>query len=191
MRIASLIASTLVAGALAGTAPAAMAAPLNIADEFQAVCVANRTAPSKAVSTALSRGFTVLSGPTQMTVGTTTTLTRMVDGRKWVVRLDVKAMPATATAPPATSTLCSIGGYDVGTTGGDALRRWAGVPPLDPDPAKTSYFFTESGGRHQALPSLDNAGVNAALGGGGLYILSITVSDGLTIATLSRSVRTP
>lgn len=187
MRIASLIASTLVAGALLGAAPAAMAAPLNIADEFRSVCIANRTAPAKAVSTALAHGFAVISGPTTPTVGTTTTLTKMENGRKWVVRLDVKAMPQSPTVPAAVSSLCSIGGYETGTAGGDALRSWAGVTPMNPDPVNTTYVFTESGGRHLPLASFGDADIAAALQSGGLYILSISVKDGLTIATLLRN----
>ncbi|MBI1407851.1 MAG: hypothetical protein GC145_17185 [Caulobacter sp.] len=191
MRIASHVAAALLASFLAGAGSSAMAAPLNIADEFQTVCVANRTAPAKAISTAMARGFSLVSGPTQPTVGSSTTLTRMVDGRKWVVRLDVKAVPQSPTMPAAISNLCSIGGYETGTAGGDALRRWAGVTPMDPDPANTTFLFTESGGRHQPLPTLDDAGLGAAVEGGGLYIMAVSVKDGLTIATLSRNVPAP
>jgi hypothetical protein len=191
MRIASLLAPVLAAAAFAGLAPAAMAAPLNIADEFQSICVANRLTPSKVISTATSHGFTVLSGPAQPTPGSTTTLTQMIDGRKWVARLDVKATPASPTMPAAVSTLCSIGGYETGTAGGDAVRRWAGVTPYNADPANTTYLFTERAGRHQPLPSMNDADLKQAVEGGGLYILSVSVKDELTIMTLLRNVPAP
>jgi hypothetical protein len=190
MHISAIAASTLAAMAVAGAASTVSAAPLKIADEFQAVCVANRTAPSTAISTAMARGYTVLSGPSAVTLGSITTLTKLVEGKKWVVRVEMQSgpsMPNMAT----TMTLCSVGGYDEGTTGRDALRRWAGVTPFDPDPADTKFLFMESGGRHTPLPSVDDAGIGLALQNGGLYILSVSVNNGLTIAALSRSAPAP
>ncbi|MBX3480795.1 MAG: hypothetical protein KF842_10355 [Caulobacter sp.] len=188
MRFSPPIAPFLVAVAVIGASPAALAAQPDIAGEFQSICVANRLDSSKVISTAMSHGYSLLKGPTRPTQGSTTMLTRMIDGRKWVVRLELKMIPASGDVPEANSTVCSIGGYETGTAGGDAVRRWARVTPLDPDPANTTYVFTESAGRHLPLQSMGDPEVKKALDRGGLYILTVKVKGGMTVMTLLRNV---
>lgn len=175
--------------ALPMTAPAvARAATVDLSGEFQAICVANRTDMSRAINTARARGYTVMDVPAPEGVKSMTALTRDVDGQRWAVVVGLGGSPASGLNPAQDFAACSVSGFDVGTAGADAVRRWAGVTANQATDSQTSYFFREEGGRHTALNAADNAAMIAAVKAGGFYLLQIDTKDVATAVTLTRSV---
>jgi len=184
-----LIAASLLA--ISATTPAtAWAATLDLAGEFQAVCLANRPQFTKAIQTAKSRGFTVQPSLAKPAPPMTAmlTLVQTTDSGRWAVVIATGAGAATATKPAEDFLACTVVASGAAPGAVDALKRWVGLAPTLTASSRTQYYFREEGGRRLPLNPTDAAAMTSAINNGGFYLFQIDVVGQTTVATITRSI---
>ncbi|MBX3480792.1 MAG: hypothetical protein KF842_10340 [Caulobacter sp.] len=180
--------------ALPMTAPAgaqAQTAGMSLTSEFQAICLANRTNMSRSVAAAESRGYSRMSVPTPDGVDSVTLLTKTVGQARWAVVVGHGGSPARPGKLGQAFVACSITAPKDASGGVEGIKRWVGVAPSASTDSRTSYFFTEQGGRRAVIDADNDPAVTAALQAGGYYLLQLDISDATTIATLTQSTAAP
>lgn len=157
--------------ALFATLPAAAQTPSTAFAAFAAVCAgpaADFDAVRKAADGGGWTGSKVKSDPNMPGVTIADQLTRATNANN--VGLVLSAWHGTKGAVRISDCTVHVAKADFTALSGEA-SAWLAFPAQDSTPKKTTYRFTDSAGAHKALT---NADFDAAAGGAGLEILTVT-----------------
>ncbi|MBX3480796.1 MAG: hypothetical protein KF842_10360 [Caulobacter sp.] len=187
MRSRFMLASLL---AISATVPAgARAETLDVASEFETICLANRPELIKAIETAKGRGFTVQPSAAKPPppLKFSLVLGRPTDNGRWAVVVATGAAEATETTPAQRFLSCTIVASGADPRVAEAMKRRLGVSPSVATGSTTKFYFREAGGRRLPLNPADQAAIAAAIDNDGFYLVQIDIRDQSTVATITRS----
>lgn len=177
-RLAALAATAVLATTWAAGANAQSGEPPLMA-EVRAVCLASQAdLEGQAPARALALGYKPLDGvPVSREGDVQTVYAKEVGGQRWVIVVNRRVTPATATTPSQKMVGCMITGPDPDDASAKALRAWVGVPSSGRSADQTQHLYVVRDGKRLPLEPADNTAGLAALEQGGFWIMAIH-SDG-------------